>query len=113
MEKTSSFWYNYLGNELLYPSVPNKETLNDSIKEPEPPKEKIRQKSHTSSYVVVGNFTFISFNIISFKIAGLQNTNIRSISPIDPGLKISALTPRDVVKSYIIDISNNIKRRGH
>ena len=44
MEKASFFWYNYLGNELLYPSVPNKETLNDSIKEPEPPKEKITLK---------------------------------------------------------------------
>ena len=36
MEKVFFFWYNHLGNELLYPSVPNKETLNDSIKEPEP-----------------------------------------------------------------------------
>ena len=54
-------------------------------------------KSHTSSYVVVGNFTFISFNIISFKIAGLDNTNVRSISPTDSGLTISGLTPRDVV----------------
>ena len=70
-------------------------------------------KSHTSSYIVVGNFTFISFNIISFKIAGLDNTNVRSISSIDSGLTISGLTPRDVVTSFIIDISNDIKRRGH
>ena len=86
--------------------IPVRDTFSDSY-------QSKMFKSHTSSYVVVGNFTFISFNIISFKITGLDNTNIRSISPIDSGLTISALTPRDVVKLYIINISNNTKRRGH